>query len=161
MKLLNRKNLASLVDAIYRKGYLLAYGCWQLFLRVSKLRTTGTQVMITCGERVLLVRCSYRPTYSLPGGYLSGSENFVTAACREVREETGIQLNPLQLHDPQLLEHTCSGRVSRNMIFRYELSQSLGLTIDHREVVFAEFVSIRRALTLQLDDIARTSISRI
>lgn len=161
MKLLNRKGLALLVDAIYRKGYQLAYGGWQLFLRVSKIRTTGTQVMITCGDRVLLVRCSYRPIFSLPGGYLSGSENFVTAACREVREETGIQLSPLQLNDPQLLEHTCSGRVSRNMIFRCELDQLPELTIDHREVIFAGFVSIRKALTMRLDGIARASISRI
>jgi ADP-ribose pyrophosphatase YjhB (NUDIX family) len=55
---------------------------------------TGVAVLVLDGERVLLGRRSgtqNRPgLWALPGGYVEFDEDFLSAARREVREETGL-----------------------------------------------------------------------
>jgi 8-oxo-dGTP diphosphatase len=61
----------------------------------------GVVVLVVDGDRVLLGRRSprsYRPgKWGLPGGYVERGENFLSAAIREVREETGLQIRILSL----------------------------------------------------------------
>lgn len=56
----------------------------------------GVTVLIADGERVLLGRRgpqSFAPgTWCLPGGFIEFEEDFVAAAVREVREETGLEV---------------------------------------------------------------------
>lgn len=56
----------------------------------------GVVILIPDGERVLLGRragTSYAPgRWCLPGGFIEYDEDFLTAAVREVREETGFEV---------------------------------------------------------------------
>ncbi len=52
-------------------------------------------VLIVDGERVLLGRRGASPgkgTWSLPSGYIDYEEDFLTAAIREAKEETGLEV---------------------------------------------------------------------
>jgi ADP-ribose pyrophosphatase YjhB (NUDIX family) len=62
--------------------------------------TLGAQgVVINQGNRVLLVRHSYRPGWFFPGGGVEWHEDFATALARELQEEVGVTLTgPAQLH---------------------------------------------------------------
>jgi ADP-ribose pyrophosphatase YjhB (NUDIX family) len=58
---------------------------------------TGVAVLVLEGERVLLGRRAHttrnRPgLWALPGGYVEFDEDFLSAARREVREETGLSI---------------------------------------------------------------------
>jgi len=56
--------------------------------------TVGTAVAISDGAgRVLLVQQSYSDGWSLPGGLLSGHEQPLDTARREIREELGLDLD--------------------------------------------------------------------
>jgi len=158
MSVTSRPDNSSLLDRTCQIGYVVTYRCWQIFLRFSKIGTTGAQVLVTFDDQVLLIKTSYRPTYSLPGGYLGKLEDYASAACREVMEETGIVLDRSQLNEMLLFEQTHSGRLTSNMIFTCNINPKPLLTMDKREVVFARFVPIQEALSMQLDEIARTSI---
>ena len=56
----------------------------------------GVVILITEGDRVLLGRraeSSYAPgKWCLPGGFIEFAEDFLTAALREVKEETGLDV---------------------------------------------------------------------
>lgn len=75
---------------------------WLLYrthLSLLKLRapiTLGVRTLIVDDQnRVLLIRHSYRPGWYLPGGGVKKWETMEEAACRESREEAGV--DPLAL----------------------------------------------------------------
>lgn len=48
--------------------------------------------------RILLIKRGYPPRagkWAIPGGVIEAGEDIVEAACRELREETGFEANPL------------------------------------------------------------------
>lgn len=71
---------------------------WTLYRNPSP----GVVILISEGERVLLGRRGSAGNYApgrwcLPGGYIEFTEDFLTAAIREVREETGLEVEILSL----------------------------------------------------------------
>ncbi len=60
----------------------------------------GVGAVVVDGERVLLVRRGHEPLkgrWSLPGGLIELGEELEAAVIREVREETGLLVQPLEL----------------------------------------------------------------
>jgi 8-oxo-dGTP pyrophosphatase MutT (NUDIX family) len=87
------------LDTAIRLGYRLAYLGLRAWWFVRRPPTHGACVALWHGGKVLLVRTSYRPCYSLPGGFVGRGEPSEQAARRELREEVGIDLSgsPLRL----------------------------------------------------------------
>lgn len=80
-------------------------------------------VVVFCGDRVLLLRHSYRPRYpwGLPTGWVRYGETAEQAARREVAEETGIVLDrPIwlgsQLPFPDHLESVFWAEISADRV---------------------------------------------
>ncbi len=72
------------------------------------------------GDRVLIVRRARPPghgLYTLPGGGVELGETLTDAVIREVREETGIAVEPLFLAGyRQLIARDDAGRVERHFV---------------------------------------------
>ena len=99
--------------------------------------THGALVTLWCHDQVLLVRNSYVPYYSAPGGYLQRRESARQAALRELREEVGIVAGPEQLTQVLELTHDWEGRRDHVVIFALELAERPLVQVDYREVVEA------------------------
>jgi 8-oxo-dGTP pyrophosphatase MutT (NUDIX family) len=72
----------------------------RFLLRVLRIRTRGVKVMVfNARGELLLVRNSYGKShlFVLPGGGIGRREEPSTAAAREVREETGLEVGALEL----------------------------------------------------------------
>lgn len=59
--------------------------------------TLGVQAMLIRDGHILLVRHSYRPGWSLPGGGVQRKETLETAVRRELHEELRVQAHALTL----------------------------------------------------------------
>lgn len=53
--------------------------------------------MVTPDDRLLIVKANYNQHWTLPGGIIDAGEMPIEAACREVIEEVGINLEPSRL----------------------------------------------------------------
>jgi 8-oxo-dGTP pyrophosphatase MutT (NUDIX family) len=139
-----------MINALIRAVYRLAHWGLRLLWFIRRPETTGALVAVWCRGRVLLVRNSYRPQLTLPGGYVRAREDRRTTAARELREEVGIQVQPRHLvhayHGTHLFEH----RKDTLDIFELEMDEEPQVRVDDREVVAAEFHSPDDALGMSI-----------
>jgi len=138
-------------DALYRTACRIAHPLWRCYLQLFRSRTQGAQVAVWSGNRVLLIRNSYRRTYVFPGGYLRGNENTAAAASRELREETGITIPPEDLGFSFAWTYRNGKLEMHDDIYECRLETRPALSIDNREVIEARFMRPVSALSLPLE----------
>jgi 8-oxo-dGTP pyrophosphatase MutT (NUDIX family) len=139
-----------MINALIRAVYRVAHWGLRLLWFIRRPETTGALVAVWHHGRVLLVKNSYRPQLTLPGGYIRPREDRRTAAARELREEVGIQVQPKRLvhayHGTHLFEH----RQDTLDIYELEVDAAPVVRVDDREVVQAEFHTPDEALDMQI-----------
>jgi len=139
-----------MINALIRAVYRVAHWGLRLLWFIRRPETTGALVAVWHQGRVLLVKNSYRPQLTLPGGYIRPREDRRTAASRELREEVGISVQPKRLvhayHGTHLFEH----RKDTLDIYELEVDDAPKIQVDDREVVQAEFHTPDEALTMRI-----------
>jgi 8-oxo-dGTP diphosphatase len=138
------------VDLLFRVAYRCAYRLMRVYWGTVHPNTHGALVAVWWQGQILLVRNSYVPYYSLPGGYVRPWESGTQAAVRELLEETGIIARPEQLRRAVDLTHHWEGKRDHVEIFELDVAQPPRIQVDNREVVSAEFFAPATALTLDL-----------
>jgi ADP-ribose pyrophosphatase YjhB (NUDIX family) len=150
----------TLVDRGFQLAYVCAYRAMRTYWKVRRPTTHGTLVALWNGGEVLLVRNSYVPYYSLPGGYLRRGETARDAVVRELTEEVGIAADPEKLELVLERTHDWEGKHDHVQIFALDLPSRPNVEVDHREVVEASWWSPERALALNLFPPLRDVIER-
>ena len=113
-----------------------AYIGW-LKLKGQPLRSAA--VAVWHDGKLLKVRHSYRRGWSLPGGVVRRGEDPRFAACREVREEVGLNIQP-----DDLIPIT-DERLGSRLYYLYEcrMAERPQIKIDNWEIVEARFLNPR------------------
>ena len=149
-----------MVDLLYRVAYRTAFRLMRVYWRIAHPNTHGALVALWWQDQILLVRQSYVPYHSLPGGYVRPWETGVQAAARELGEETGVRAQPADLRPVLDLTHDWEGKHDHVEIFELEVSTPPRIEVDNREVVAATFYPPAVALTLDLFPPIREVIAR-
>lgn len=142
--------LPAMVDALFRLGLRAAYLALRLFWAVVRPATHGVLVAIWHGGEVLLVRNSYQPLLSMPGGYRRRGEDPVAAALRELREEIGLAVGAEDLRAGFTMRHRWQGKDEHVTVLELHPAARPSPAIDRREIVDARFVTPSEALRLPL-----------
>ena len=138
------------VDRAFQLAYVCAYRVMRTYWSLRHPRTHGALIALWNQGELLLVRNSYVPYYSLPGGYVNSSETGREAARRELREEVNLTVAPEQLESVLDEHHDWEGKREHIEIFSVEIAERPALRIDNREVIEASWFSPERALELDL-----------
>ena len=137
--------MRALCDALWRIGlrgaYLVLRGVW--WLRNPEMH--GAYVAVWQGDRLLLVRNSYRRGETVPCGAIARGESPGQAAVRELAEEVGIACSEAALRFAGELEVAFEGKRDHAHFFELQVPADVVVRIDRREVVWAQFVE-REAL---------------
>jgi ADP-ribose pyrophosphatase YjhB (NUDIX family) len=138
------------IDRCFQLAYKLAYRLIHIYWFICRPSRRSALVAIWHDDRILLVKPSYMPVYSLPGGGVKKGEEPVAAAVRELEEEIDLHLSADALK--LVFEHTCnkSGMTDTVIIFETHLTEPPQITIDNREIIRADFVTVNEALSRDL-----------
>lgn len=117
---------------IVRLVLTFAYDLLVRWERLTGASTRGAAVAVWYDGQILVVRHSYQPGSSLPGGEVKKDEEPAAAASRELREEVGIQV------EPESLIFVHEGR-SGEILFELHPCVRPDLKIDNFEIIEARF----------------------
>jgi len=147
---------STLVDHAFRVAYVCAYRGMRIYWKIAHPETQGTLVTLWNRGEVLLVRNSYVPYYSLPGGYIRRGEEPADAAIRELTEEIGVSAKAEDLALVFDRTQPWEGKRDHVRIFRLDVASRPEIRVDNREVIEASWWLPERALGLNLFPPVRT-----
>jgi 8-oxo-dGTP diphosphatase len=134
-----RRTESRQLDALWRLLHRVAARLYDARNFVLRPRVTGAVVLVRVAGELLLIRSSYRPWYTVPGGRVQWGEEPRRAALRELAEEVGLAAAPDALrglgefvvHHSHIEDHIHA--------FELRLDARPALRVDSREIVWAGF----------------------
>src|SRR5262245_40911647 len=125
-----------------RVAYRLLLAWW--FVRRPAVH--GSHVAVWHGDRVLVIRNSYRKLLSLPAGRCWRGETHREAAVRELREEVGVCVEQEELAYYGELVHRNHYAEDHAHVFELRCAAAPEVRVDRREVIWAGFLTPDDAL---------------
>ncbi len=142
--------MGSLIDKLWQYFFKAAYRLHLVYCFIFRPTTHGVYVAVWHGERVLLVKNSYRKCYTLPGGGRKRREDPAETGSRELHEELGLHVDPEALTFVATHLSRCEFMKDNIDLFEIRLGEEPAIRVDNREVVRADFMSVKDAMELPL-----------
>ena len=143
--------MTELYNKLAQIFYRLTYQVLRLWFFVARPTIEGVYVAVWFENKLLVIRNSYKASYTIPCGRIKRGENTAHAAVRELNEEVGIQLDPEQL--TFVGTYTGQFRYASDIgsFFEVVMSRMPPVAPDNREVVWAQFMTLDQIRKLPLN----------
>jgi len=131
--------------------YKLAYRAILLLWFFTKPTVYGVYIAVWHGDKLLVIKNSYKKSFTIPCGRIKRGENKPAAAVRELHEEVNIKLDSDQL--TWVGEYTGKFRYATDIgtFFEVTLAELPQIKVDGREVVWSRFMPLDQVANLNLN----------
>ena len=134
----------------------------QLFLKLTyksllflwaftKPTVHGVFVAIWYKEKLLVIRNSYRKSFTIPCGRLKRNEDMADAAARELYEEVGLRVDKHLMKFIGVYSANYSNIKDIGNFFEIEMSELPKIQLDNREVIWSQFMPLDQVAALNLN----------
>jgi ADP-ribose pyrophosphatase YjhB (NUDIX family) len=134
-----------LAQAFYKLAYRAVLSLW-FFTRPT---VHGVYIAVWHNAQLLMIKNSYKKSFTIPCGRIKNNEDPAEAAVRELREEVGIQLEREQLTFVENYTGRFRYATDIGAFFEIEMAEMPKIQVDNREVVWAQFMPL-----IQIDQLA-------
>jgi ADP-ribose pyrophosphatase YjhB (NUDIX family) len=122
----------------------------------------SASIFDSSGKKVLLVRRADNGKWAVPGGYMESGESFSEACKREVREETGLEVNVNRLigiyTSPNLLLEYSDGNKWQLVVFHFDAEFVKGELRPSEETTEFGFFSLSEVNALDMNGLDRKRV---
>jgi 8-oxo-dGTP pyrophosphatase MutT (NUDIX family) len=139
-----------IIDRTLQAVFIAAYRVLKVYWFFRKPDVYGVYVALWCQDKILIIKNSYKRYYTLPSGSVKRREDLKEAAARELREETGIAVPAEKLQRVKEDLVFFENKYDHITIFELRLNDMPPVRPDNREVIYGEFLTIERTLSLDL-----------
>ncbi len=134
-------------------------------MKTKETIAIGVGAVVFRGDEVLIIKRGKPPfegAWSIPGGGLEHGERVIDAVKREVREETGLEIEVIALLDvfDALPRETGDGFLRHTVIIDYVAEWKAGEPVAGDDAAAAEFVSLETAIARLSWDATREALAR-
>ena len=129
-----------MTDRLWRALLFVLYRGLRVWWFVRRPAVAGAFVAVWVGDRLLLVRNSYRHGETLPCGTIARRESPRQAARRELEEEVGLRVGEDELTFAAELVVRHEFKEDHAFVYELALDAAPEIRVDRREVVSAELV---------------------
>ncbi|MFP4348870.1 MAG: NUDIX domain-containing protein [Thermodesulfobacteriota bacterium] len=148
-------------DRLFRVLYRIGYRVYLGFCYFFRPACRGVYIAVWHRGAVLLIKNSYRSFFTIPGGGLRGNESAAGAAARELFEEVGIRVEPADLHLVGMFRTDYEFTRDTVALFEVDMPERPEITVDRREVVWAEFKNPNQALQRRLFPVVKQYLEAV
>lgn len=138
----------------FNRCFRIALWCAFQALRVSwfvrRPHHHGALVLVWFDDRVLLIRNSYQPRWSAPGGSVEAGESASEAVMREMDEEIGVRIRVDDLRFVRDITFNFRYRCDRISLFEWHPTKMPRVEMDEREIVETKWFALEEARRLLL-----------
>ena len=128
----------------------------------------GVGVVVLDGDKILLIKRKYPPgagKWSVPGGHVKLGESLYDAAVRELKEETGIDGEPLGvINVDELVEYDSNGKIRYHYVLVDVLVKpktSLERARPSSDALDVKIVPLKDSLNLDLTLTCKSLIKKL
>jgi ADP-ribose pyrophosphatase YjhB (NUDIX family) len=131
--------------------YKLAYKTLLTLWFFTRPTVYGVYIAVWYREKLLIVKNSYKKSFTIPCGRIRRGEDLAVAAVRELSEEVGIKIRKSQLTFAG--EYTAEHKYATDIgnFFEIEMAKLPTVQADDREVVWAQFKPLDQISKLNLN----------
>ena len=101
----------------------------------------GVYIAVWYGNKILIIRNSYKTQLTLPGGGIRRGENEKQAAIRELQEEINLTISPNKVSFVKKYAAYYGFIFETGTFFEINFAERPNIRIDNREVIWADFIT--------------------
>jgi 8-oxo-dGTP pyrophosphatase MutT (NUDIX family) len=139
----------------------LTYKSLLLLWSFTKPTVHGVFIAIWHKEKLLVIKNSYRKSFTIPCGRLKRNEHIADAAARELYEEVGLRVDKHQMKFIGEYSANYSNIKDIGNFFEIEMAELPKIQIDNREVVWSQFMPLDQVAALNLNPTVRVWLDHI
>ena len=139
------------INKIVQVFYKLAYRALLALWFFTRPTVCGVYIAIWYKEKLLIIKNSYKQSFTIPCGRIKRGEELIEAAVRELHEEVSIKIEKSQLSF--VGEYSADHHYATDIgnFFEVEMVELPKFQADHREVVWARFMPLNQVSKLNLN----------
>lgn len=130
-----------LSDKLYRFLYIILFRLYLFACFFLRPAVYGVYIAVWHGNKILIIRNSYKTQLTLPGGGIRRGENEKQAAIRELQEEMNLTIAPTNIRFVKRYAAYHGYRFETGAFFEINFSDPPKIKIDNREVIWADFIT--------------------